>query len=174
MNTATLHRVGSAAAALIALIGLTACAGPSVARDHDDATPPAVTLEVAATPNGGLVAVADGSLVTMVRGIDITVLATGADPGGVSAVELWVSPTRHCASVGALQHGLSVAPAARTAGPVTATEAPLQLTTTYTLSGQIPPDCTITYDVAVRAGNAADRPVQAPFISARFMVPIAG
>ncbi len=113
-------------------------------------------------------------MVTLVRGRDAIVVATATDPGGVGAVELWVAPTRHCASVGVGVHGLSVAPTARAEGQVTATEAPSQLTATSTLSADVPPECTITYDVAVPASNAADRPVQAPFTSARFVLHSAG
>lgn len=174
MNTPTLSRVGSAVAALIALTGLTSCPGAAVSPDGDDRTPPTVVLAVSGTSDDGLVEVANGTLVSMVRGQDAIVRATAADGRGVSAVELWVIPTRHCTSVGVLVRGLSVAPVARTTPGATATEASSQLTATSTLSGRIPPDCTVTYEVRARATNAADRPVPAPFTTASFVLRVAG
>ena len=100
----------------------------------------------------------------------MTVVATASDPGGVADVELWVVPTKRCASVSVGVRGLSIAPVAVTTGRLTATEAPAQLTATHTLSADIPPDCAVTYDVAARASNAADRPVQSSFTAARFVL----
>jgi hypothetical protein len=172
--TTILRRVSTAIAVPLAIIGLTGCPAQSVARDRADRTPPALVLAASRPSDAALVTVADGATISVVRGTDVTLLATASDPGGVGDVELWVVPTKRCASVGVGVHGLSIAPVAVTTGRLTATEAPAQLTTTYTLSADVPPDCTVTYEVGARASNAADRPVQTPFTSARFVVPSGG
>lgn len=165
-----MRRVSTSIAIPMAIIGLTGCPSQSVARDHLDRTPPTLVLAASGSSDARLVNVADGTVVTMVRGTDVTLAATASDPGGVGDVELWVIPKRHCASVGVGIRGLSIAPVAVTTGQLTATEAPAQLTATHTWSADVPPDCTVTYDVAARARNAADRPVQSPFTSARFVL----
>ena len=145
---------------MLSMAFLTACPGQPTSRDHNDATPPVLTMSIAGTEQnpGGLDDVAFGST-TALSTSGAQILIKAADDHGVSFVELWLTEKKVCEGV-IVGPGLAGAPAARTVGNVTPTEAPSTLTAVFRIeSTNHQRDCTYTFEVWGHAQNAADAPV---------------
>jgi hypothetical protein len=84
----------------------------------------------------------------LTRAESAVVVATAADDGGVSRVELWVGTDETCHLPGGLASGgpgsLVTKPRAFTDAAISATEAPSRLSTTVTLGNQqVRANCTV-------------------------------
>jgi hypothetical protein len=143
-------------AGTLALHAMTGCSHEPTPRDLNDPTPPSLLLTVTASKevDGGHQTVEFGGTdieLTMPGG---SVFAQANDDDGVGYVELWMTEARVCGGK-TVGPGLPGAPTKRVEGQSTAS-APTSLRVGYDIStAPLKANCTYTFEVWGKAGNAA-------------------
>lgn len=158
-----IERLAAGATLVGVVLTLTACPGTPTTRDLNDPTAPTITLRIAGLLSnpGGVDDVPVGTTVA-VSPAGTTLWVTADDPNGVASVELWYTEQKDCGGT-LTGPGLASAPAAKTLGTVTPTQAPSSLSATKAIdmNTHAVRGCTYTFKVWGKATNAATTPVSA-------------